>query len=195
MLRQSRGSSPHLDRPDRRRSAPPVTEPVPADLPPVERRARIPAVSGPRASRRGSRPPAGPTSRWSSRPGAPSAAAVFTPNAFAAAPVAVRREPRGHGGGDPRGGWARRRRLDLGLRECRDRGPPATRTRRRSARRRRRAVDIPEDQVLHLSTGIIGTRLPLDVVRAGDRLARRRGARRQDEALAAAATALRTTDP
>ena len=46
-------------------------------------------------------------------------------------------------------------------------GPRATPTRRRSGRRSRAPSMRPEAQILHLSTGIIGTRLPVDLVTAG----------------------------
>ena len=55
------------------------------------------------------------------------------------------------------------------------------------------ALGIDETQVLHLSTGVIGTRLPLDKVAAG--LAALVPTLRDDDAgLEAAAIALRTTD-
>src|SRR4029079_9561713 len=55
------------------------------------------------------------------------------------------------------------------------------------------ALGIARERTLLLSTGVIGTRLPLDKVAAGiDALARRLAP--TDDALAAAAEALRTTD-
>ena len=139
-----------------------------AALPDVERRAACPAASGPAVRRPGSRPRVDRTSASSWRPTAPSAAAVFTPNAFAAAPVKLSRANLAATSGDPRGGYgyASRDRVDERLRERRDRG---RRRRRPGAGRRVRLVDalgIDTDRVLHLSTGIIGTRLPLDSVAA-----------------------------
>jgi glutamate N-acetyltransferase/amino-acid N-acetyltransferase len=127
--------------------------------------------------------------------GAAATAAVFTANAFAAAPVRLSQElllatePTGHG----RFGWssavvstsgcANAATGDAGLADQREiAGHVAT------------ALGIPVERTLHLSTGLIGTRLPLDKVAAAlPRLA-------ADELgatpghLEAAAMALRTTD-
>src|SRR4029079_10352397 len=56
------------------------------------------------------------------------------------------------------------------------------------------AVGAPEDQVLPLSTGIIGTRLPVDLVAAAVAKVVAGGLAGTDEALGQAAEALRTTD-
>ena len=73
------------------------------------------------------------------------------------------------------------------------RGPPATPTRTRSAGSSSDALGIDQTRVLHLSTGVIGTRLPLDKVAAGI-AALAPALTADDAALAAAAEALRTTD-
>ena len=73
------------------------------------------------------------------------------------------------------------------------RDPPATRTRRQLRRSLRRSSESPVERTLLLSTGVIGTRLPVDRVAGGiTDLAPALAA--TDEALEAAATALRTTD-
>ena len=56
------------------------------------------------------------------------------------------------------------------------------------------AFDAPTEQVLHLSTGIIGTRLPVDKVEATIARVAAGGLAATDEALASAALSLRTTD-
>jgi glutamate N-acetyltransferase/amino-acid N-acetyltransferase len=56
------------------------------------------------------------------------------------------------------------------------------------------ALDCRPSHVLHLSTGIIGTRLPLDLVTAAIDKVAATGLRSDDAGLAAAAESLRTTD-
>jgi len=126
--------------------------------------------------------------------GPAAAAAVFTPNAFAAAPVQLSRANLAASSGDPRGGFgwaeavvctsgsANAATGELGLADQRDLGFLVAEATKRS-----------EGLTLHLSTGIIGTRLPLDKVAAGlDRLVPT--LRETDDGLAAMAEAMRTTD-
>ena len=124
---------PRPARDDRSRTAPAramtATRPYPRSrsrrptLPPVERRAAMPAgfragglAAGIKASGRPDLAIAVTTA------GPAAAAAVFTPNTFAAAPVRLSQANLAATSGDPRGrfGWAERRRLDQRLRECRD---------------------------------------------------------------------------
>jgi glutamate N-acetyltransferase/amino-acid N-acetyltransferase len=174
---------------------------LPTDLPPVERRAVIPGgfaaaggVAGIKASGRpdlalvatvpgpdGERPPA-------------AAAAIFTPNAFAAAPVRLsqahlaKTDPAGHG----RYGWATAIISTSGCANAAT-GAAGDADQVVVASILAGALGIAEDQTLLLSTGIIGTRLPLDVVRSGV-AAVAPSLAPSDAGLAAAAEALRTTD-
>ena len=144
--------------------------------------------------------PAGPGARRDRRrtgrgPRPAAAAAVFTPNAFAAAPVRLSQAPsRRHRSGRR---WTVRlgdgRDLDERLRQ---RGDRRGRRRRPGDRGRdpgRGARDQPRTRRSLLSTGIIGTRLPLDIVRSGVAAVAPTLAP-SDDGLAAAAEALRTTD-
>jgi glutamate N-acetyltransferase/amino-acid N-acetyltransferase len=171
------------------------------DLPPVERRAAIPGgfvatggVAGIKASGRpdialvatvvgpdGGRVPA-------------AAAAVFTPNAFAAAPVRLSKahlaatDPSGNGGY----GWATAIISTSGCANAAT-GAAGDADQAEVAAMVATALATAESQTLLLSTGIIGTRLPLDIVRAGI-AAVAPTLTPGDDGLAAAADALRTTD-
>jgi glutamate N-acetyltransferase/amino-acid N-acetyltransferase len=165
------------------------------DLPPVERRPALPAgfkAGGLAAGIKASGRPdlavivtaAGPAS----------AAAVFTPNSLAAAPVRVSRAHLAATSGDPRGGF--------GLAEAiistsgsanAATGPSGDADQLEIGHLLARATGAALDRTLHLSTGIIGTRLPLDRVAVGlDALVPR--LTDDDAGLLAAAEALRTTD-
>lgn len=120
--------------------------------------------------------------------GEPAAAAgVFTPNRFAAAPVrrskAVLSASRG---------WVRAVISTSGSANAAT-GRAGDDDQIRVGEIVASALAIKPDAVLHLSTGIIGTRLPLDKVAAGI-AALASALAPSDEGLAAAATALRTTD-
>ena len=171
------------------------------DLPPVERRAAIPGgfvaaggVAGIKASGRadlaliatvvgsdGARVPA-------------AAAAVFTPNAFAAAPVRLSQahlsatDPAGNG----RFGWAGGIISTSGCANAAT-GAAGDADQAEVATMLAEALGITPSQTLLLSTGIIGTRLPLDIVRSGIAAVAPTLAP-SDDGLAAAAEALRTTD-
>ena len=147
--------------------------PVPAsstDLPPVERRAAIPAgfrAGGLAAGIKASGRPDLAVVVTTAGPAA--VAAVFTPNAFAAAPVRLSRAHLAATSGDPRGGfgWAERGHLDERLRRMRRPAPAGDADQARDrARCSRRRPGVEVERTLHLSTGIIGTRLPLDEGRA-----------------------------
>lgn len=170
--------------------------PLPSDLPPVERRAAMPAgfraaggVAGIKASAR-------PDIALIVRSGAESlaAAAVFTPNRFAAAPVRRSRlnllatEPAGNGGY----GYADAVICTSGSANAAT-GAAGDDDQAEVGRIVRSATGFAEERVLHLSTGIIGTRLPLDLVRAAVADLAPKVAP-TDEALLAAADAFRTTD-
>ena len=122
------------------------------------------------------------------------AAAVFTPNRLAAAPVLVSRrhllatEP----GGGGRYGWATGIVSTSGCANAAT-GAAGLADQERVARWLAEHLGAEPETILTLSTGIIGTRLPLDRVEGG--LAELvPGLRADDEGLAAAARALMTTD-
>jgi len=179
----------------------PQLAPLPSDLPAVEREAMIPSgflaaggVAGIKASgrpdlaiiatergRNGEREPA-------------AAAAVFTPNAFAAAPVKLSQahlaetDP----AGDGRYGWATGVISTSGSANAAT-GAPGDLDQAAIAGFLAHALGTPESHTLHLSTGIIGTRLPIDIVETGiDTIAAALAG--SNAGLLAAAEALRTTD-
>ncbi len=164
-------------------------------LPPVERRAAIPAgfragamTAGIKAS---GRPDLGVAVTTA---GPAAAAAVFTPNMLAAAPVRLSREHLSRTSGDRRGGfgWAEAVISTSGSANAAT-GDAGDADQRAIASLLAEATGTSEDLTLHLSTGVIGTRLPLDRVAAG--IASIVPAlEASDAALEAMATALRTTD-
>ena len=167
----------------------------PTVLPPVKRRAVMPAgfkagglAAGIKASGRPDLAVAVTTL------GPAAAAAVFTPNAFAAAPVRLSRRHLAASSGDPRGGfgWAEAVISTSGSANAAT-GEAGDEDQREIARLLADATGAATQLTLHLSTGVIGTRLPLDVVRAGlDRLVPELAA--TNVGLMAMAEALRTTD-
>ncbi|MCI0582720.1 MAG: bifunctional ornithine acetyltransferase/N-acetylglutamate synthase [Chloroflexi bacterium] len=167
-----------------------VTAPVTPDLPTVERLARIPSgflagggVAGIKAS---GRPDLALIAVASDAPAA-AAAAVFTPNAFAAAPV--RRSRAALAASDR---WVRAVVSTSGSANAAT-GAAGDADQARVGELVAAALGIAEHEVLHLSTGVIGTRLPLDRVALGvDALVPELAA--SDVGLEAAAIALRTTD-
>jgi glutamate N-acetyltransferase/amino-acid N-acetyltransferase len=165
------------------------------DLPPVERHAALPAgfragglAAGIKASGR-------PDLALIATTGGPAAAAaVFTPNTFAAAPVRLSRAHLAATSGDARGGfgWAEVVVSTSGSANAAT-GPAGDADQLEIATLLASVTGSAIERTLHLSTGIIGTRLPIDRVAAG--LATLWGALAADDAgLLAAATALCTTD-
>lgn len=172
--------------------------PVPtssADLPSVERRAALPAGFKAGGLAVGIKASGRPDLAVIVTTGGPAAAAaVFTPNTFAAAPVRLSRAHLAATSGDPRGGfgWAEAIISTSGSANAAT-GPAGDADQLEVARLLADAAGVTIERTLHLSTGIIGTRLPLDRVAAG--LASLMPTLTQDEAgLQAAAVALRTTD-
>jgi glutamate N-acetyltransferase / amino-acid N-acetyltransferase len=165
------------------------------DLPPVERHAALPAgfkAGGLAAGIKASGRPDLVVIATTGEPAA--AAAVFTPNTFAAAPVRLSRAHLAATSGDARGGfgWARAIISTSGSANAAT-GPAGDADQLEVARLLAGATGVPTEQTLHLSTGIIGTRLPLDRVASG--LANLVPQLTSDDAaLQAAAEALRTTD-
>jgi glutamate N-acetyltransferase/amino-acid N-acetyltransferase len=176
----------------------PHLAPLPSPLPAVERRAVLPdgfvataATAGIKAS---GRPDLALITVTSGAPAA-AAAGVFTRNAFAAAPVRLSRdhlaatEPAGGGG------YGRARAI-VSTSGCANAatGSLGDADQLQVARATAAALGVPVEEVLCLSTGMIGTRLPVDRVAAAlERLAAA-PARASHEGLQAAAEALCTTD-
>jgi glutamate N-acetyltransferase/amino-acid N-acetyltransferase len=126
--------------------------------------------------------------------GPAAAAAVFTPNAFAAAPVRLSRAHLAATSGDARGGfgWAEAIVSTSGSANAAT-GAAGDADQLEIGRLLAEATGVAIGRTLHLSTGVIGTRLPLERVAAG--LAAIVPTLSDDDgALEAAAIALRTTD-
>jgi glutamate N-acetyltransferase / amino-acid N-acetyltransferase len=174
---------------------------LPLALPPVERRAAMPAgfragasAIGIKASGRADLAIVATLPDETGRPRDAAAAAVFTPNAFAAAPVRLSKahlaatEPAG------RGGFGRAAAI-VSTSGCANAatGAAGDADQAAVAAMLAEALGIGAERTLVLSTGVIGTRLPLDLVATGiAALAPSLAA--NDAALEAAAIALRTTD-
>src|SRR4051794_3405928 len=123
-----------------------------------------------------------------------SAAAVFTPNAFAAAPVKLSRANLAATSGDSLGGYGYANVIvsTSGSANAAT-GADGAADQARVGALVSDALGVEQPRVLHLSTGIIGTRLPLDKVERGIQ-ALAFQLRDDDASLAAVAEALRTTD-
>ena len=184
--------------------APPGSGPLadlPIDLPSVERRAAVPsgfeATGGVAGIKASGRPDLAivATVRDASGVRAPAAAAaVFTPNAFAAAPVRLSRAHLAATAPEGRGayGWAAGVVSTSGCANAAT-GAAGDADQSAVAEFLARSLGIATEQTLLLSTGIIGTRLPLPIVDAGvTSIAPSLTA--EDAGLLAAAEALRTTD-
>jgi glutamate N-acetyltransferase/amino-acid N-acetyltransferase len=165
-----------------------VRVPVIPELPAVERASRIPGgfIAGGQAI--GIKASGRPDLALIVADGGPAAAAaVFTPNTFAAAPV--RRSRAVLAATD---GWVRAVVSTSGCANAAT-GAAGDADQARVGELAAAAVHVEVGGILHLSTGVIGTRLPLDRVAAGlTELAPDLTA--TDGGLEAAATALRTTD-
>ena len=166
-----------------------------ASLPAVERHAVMPAGFRAGALAAGIKASGRPDLLLVTTTGGPAAAAaVFTPNAFAAAPVRRSRANLATTSGDGRGGFGRALAV-VSTSGCANAatGPLGDADQEAIGRLVAARLEIDEPHVLHLSTGIIGTRLPLDRVATGlDSLIPRLAD--DDGSLEAAAAALRTTD-
>jgi glutamate N-acetyltransferase/amino-acid N-acetyltransferase len=162
--------------------------PIKPVLPAVERRARIPAGFLAGAATAGIKASGRPDLALIVASGGPAAAAaVFTPNAFAAAPVRASRASLAATGG--------RVRAIIATSGCANAatGAAGEADQARIGELVADALGIGTAEVLHLSTGIIGTRLPLDVVASGiGAVVPALAATGAD--FEAAANALRTTD-
>jgi glutamate N-acetyltransferase/amino-acid N-acetyltransferase len=175
--------------------ADPILATLPVDLPRVERRAAMPrgfAAGGAAIGiKRSGRPD---LAILVATDGPASAAAVFTPNRFAAAPVRLSQahlaagEPTGGG----RYGHARAVVATSGSANAAT-GAAGDADQATVAEAVARAIGSPRTEVLTLSTGVIGIRLPMDIVSPGiAALAPALAA--GDTGLEAAARAIMTTD-
>jgi glutamate N-acetyltransferase/amino-acid N-acetyltransferase len=167
---------------------------LPTSLPPTERRATMPAgfraggaAIGIKASGRPDLAMIATLTDDAGQPIRAAVAAVFTPNAFAAAPV---RLSQAHLAAS--GGWAEAIVSTSGSANAAT-GAAGDADQAEVAEMLAAALGVAVERTLLLSTGVIGTRLPLDLVGPGiNALAPSLAA--TDAGLAAAAEALRTTD-
>jgi glutamate N-acetyltransferase/amino-acid N-acetyltransferase len=173
----------------------PLLAPLPADGPAVERVARLPRGFTAGAGTAGIKASGNPDlALIVASEGPVPAAAVTTPNRFAAAPVRLSRANlAATGGGAAAAGYARAIVATSGSANAAT-GPDGDADQAAIGEAVAGAVGCSPAEVLHLSTGVIGTRLPVDLVR--DTVARvaGRSLAATDDALGAAAVALRTTD-
>ncbi len=178
----------------------PLLAPLPADRPAVARAARIPAgftaagtKAGIKASGRQD------FALVATVAGAVPAAAVFTPNRLAAAPVRLSlANLQATGGTEAACGYARAIVATSGSANAAT-GPGGDADQAAIGAAVGAALGCDPTQVLHLSTGVIGVRLPLDTVtaevaRVGGGGVDAGGLAATDEALASAAVSLCTTD-
>jgi glutamate N-acetyltransferase/amino-acid N-acetyltransferase len=173
----------------------PLLVPVADDLPRVDRAARLPAGFAAAGATAGIKASGRPDLVLIvAQDGPVPAAAVFTPNRFAAAPVLLSRANlQATGGGTAAAGYARAVVSTSGSANAAT-GAAGDADQAAIGTALAGALDAPEAQILHLSTGIIGTRLPVDLVTAGIRRVVDGGLAATDAALESAAAALRTTD-
>ena len=181
-------------------SSPDVTAALPSTLPPVERMARLPAGFAAGAATAGIKASGRPDLALIRTTGGPvPAAAIFTTNQLAAAPVQVSRAnlatTRPAGAGRERDAFGHAEAIvatsgsanaATGLRGLTDQVAIAQAVAAR--------FGLDPLAVLCLSTGVIGTRLPVSKVVAGLAALAAGGVTSTDDGLRAAAEALRTTD-
>jgi glutamate N-acetyltransferase/amino-acid N-acetyltransferase len=172
-----------------------LLEPLPADRPAVERAARLPGgfvAAGTTAGLKASGRP--DFALIVARDGPVPAAAVFTPNRLAAAPVRrSRANLRATGGTEAAAGFARAIVATSGSANAAT-GPGGDADQGAIGEAVAAAVGCAPEQVLHLSTGVIGVRLPLDKVTAAIASVAPGGLMATDAAFASAAVSLCTTD-
>ena len=173
----------------------PLLVAVPASRPPVQREARLPAGFLAAGATAGIKASGRPDFVLVTTDGEPvPAAAVFTPNRFAAAPVRLSAANlRASGGGGAAYGYAKAIVSTSGSANAAT-GDAGDEDQAAIGAAVATALDCRPSHVLHLSTGIIGSRLPLDLVMAAIDTVASGGLSDDDSGLAAAAEALRTTD-
>jgi glutamate N-acetyltransferase/amino-acid N-acetyltransferase len=169
---------------------------LPTELPGVERRAALPQGFAAGASAAGIKASGRPDlAVVRSMNGPAAAAAVFTQHPFAAAPVQLSRAHLSASAAEGRGGfgWAEAIVATSGCANAAT-GEPGLEDQREIARLLAGASGVAVDRTLHLSTGIIGSRLPLEAVARGLSALVPAGLSETDEGFEAVAIALRTTD-
>ncbi len=169
--------------------------PLPADRPIVVRVARIPAGFTAAAATAGIKSSGRPDlALVVAEDGPVAAAAVFTPNRLAAAPVVLSKANlQATGGTGHAAGYSRAVVATSGSANAAT-GPAGDADQAAIGVAVATALGAEPAQVLHLSTGVIGTRLPVDKVTAAVASAVAGGLAATDDALEAAAVSLRTTD-
>jgi glutamate N-acetyltransferase / amino-acid N-acetyltransferase len=173
----------------------PLLAPLPDTLPPVVRAARMPAGFAAVGTTAGIKASGRPDFALVVATGGPvPAAAVFTPNRFAAAPVRLSRANlEATGGAAVAAGYATAVVATSGSANAAT-GPDGDADQAAIGQAVADAIgDVPV-HVLHLSTGIIGTRLPVAKVAAAVRRVTDEGLESTELALGQAAVSLRTTD-
>jgi glutamate N-acetyltransferase/amino-acid N-acetyltransferase len=173
-----------------------LLEALPAELPSVERRAVLPggfAAGAVAAGIKASGRPDLAVIRTTNGPAA--AAAVFTQHPFAAAPVLLSRTHLQASAPDSDGGfgWAEAIIATSGCANAAN-GVAGEADQLEVARLLTQATGIPANRTLHLSTGMIGTRLPLAAVGSALATLLPTGLTETDAGWEAVAVALRTTD-
>jgi glutamate N-acetyltransferase/amino-acid N-acetyltransferase len=176
----------------------PLLSPLPSTLPTVTRAAQTPAGFLAGSATAGIKASGKPDLVLVVAQGGPvPAAAVFTPNRVAAAPVRLSRANlQTTGATGPEGataGFARAVISTSGSANAAT-GPEGDADQVAIGEAVAVAVGATPDQVLHLSTGVIGVRLPLDKVTSAVQRVAATVLSASDEALADAAVALCTTD-
>ena len=173
----------------------PLLAPLPADRPSVARVARIPAGFVAAGATAGIKASGNPDLALVAAEGdAVPAAAVLTQNRFAAAPVRLSRANlAATGGTDLTCGLVKAVVATSGSANAAT-GPAGDADQAAIGEAVGAVLGVPANQVLHLSTGVIGLRLPVEKVTAAIARVAAGGLAASDEALHAAAASLRTTD-
>ncbi len=173
----------------------PLLAPLPDDRPALTRPAHIPAgflAAGTRAGIKASERQ--DFALVVATGDAVPAAAVFTPNRLAAAPVRLSRANlQATGGTEAAAGYAKAIVATSGSANAAT-GPDGDADQAAIGEAVALALGTLPERVLHLSTGVIGVRLPVDRVTAEAARVAATGLSATDEALASAAVSLRTTD-
>lgn len=176
-------------------STDPLLAPLPADRPQVERAARLPAGFTAAGDTAGIKASGKPDFVLVAASGdAVPAAMVCTPNRFAAAPVRLSKgNLQATGGTSAAAGYAKAVISTSGCANAAT-GPGGDADQAAIGEAVASALDCPPEQVLHLSTGVIGVRLPLAKVTSTVERVAAGGLAATDDAFATAARSLMTTD-
>jgi glutamate N-acetyltransferase/amino-acid N-acetyltransferase len=166
-----------------------VLAPLLIELPPVERRAVLPAGFVAGATTCGIKASGRPDLAVIASPGVDAAAAgVFTQNRFAAAPVRLSQEHLRASSGRARAVVSTSGSANAAT------GPAGDADQLAIVEHLASVLDVPLDRVLCMSTGVIGTRLPVGLVASGVESLVSGGLSADSVGLEAAAQAMMTTD-